>query len=311
VGVEMGIFFTLLEKIAPLYIVILLGYLAGKLLHVKKESIAPLLIYVIAPFVIFNGVTRAQIGLGTLSLPVLFFILACLMCGVFYVLSSYIWKSSEKNIVAFTSGTGNTGYFGLPVAIAIFGSEIVPLIVLSVLGFVLFENTLGFYITARGNFTPKESFLKVLRLPTMYAFLAGLFVNLNGINLGKPYLDLATNFQGAYSTLGMMLIGLGIASIAKFEFDYKFITITFFAKFIAWSLIMAGVIFLDITYFHVYSVQIHQVMILMSVVPLAANTVALATELRTHPEKASMAVLLSTLFALFYIPLVVMLFKIG
>jgi malate permease and related proteins len=307
----MEIFFTLLGKIAPLYIVIFLGYISGKLLHVKKESIAPLLIYVIAPFVVFSGVIRAQISSGTLSLPLLFFTLACLISAIFYVLSSYIWKGSEKNIVGFTSGSGNTGYFGLPVAIAIFGQDIVPLIVLSVLGFITFENTLGFYITARGNFTAKESLLKVLKLPTVYAFLVGLFINLSGIDLGKPYLDLATNFQGAYSTLGMMLIGLGIASITKFEFDYKFIATTFLAKFITWPLAIAGVIFLDTNYFHLYTTQIHQVMILMSVVPLAANTVAVATELRTHPEKASMAVLLSTLFALFYIPLAVMLFKIG
>ncbi len=43
----------------------------------------------------------------------------------------------------------------------------------------------------------------------------------------------------------------------------------------------------------------------MSIVPLAANTVAIATELKTYPEKASVAVLMSTLFALFFIPLVV------
>lgn len=46
-------------------------------------------------------------------------------------------------------------------------------------------------------------------------------------------------------------------------------------------------------------------MLLISACPLAANTVAFATLLKTEPEKAGVAVLLSTVFALFYIPALV------
>ena len=46
-------------------------------------------------------------------------------------------------------------------------------------------------------------------------------------------------------------------------------------------------------------------MILMSIVPLAANTIALASDLDVHPEEATIAVFLSTIFALFYIPFMV------
>jgi len=42
----------------------------------------------------------------------------------------------------------------------------------------------------------------------------------------------------------------------------------------------------------------------MAIVPLAANTAAYAIGLRVHPDKAALAVLASTLFALFYIPLI-------
>jgi predicted permease len=46
-------------------------------------------------------------------------------------------------------------------------------------------------------------------------------------------------------------------------------------------------------------------MLLMSIVPLASNTVAFATKLGVHPEKSAITVLASTLFVLFYIPLFV------
>ena len=85
----------------------------------------------------------------------------------------------------------------------------------------------------------------------------------------------------------------------------RFIEWTFCAKFIIWPILIAGIVFLDTSLLHIFSAEVHKVLILMSIVPLAANTVAIATELRTHPEKASVAVLLSTVFALFFIPLVV------
>lgn len=301
----MEIFTTLFVKILPLYFVILLGYLAGKKLKVRKESIAPLLIYIIAPIVVFNGVIRAKLSLDTLSLPVVFFLLACFMCFIFYKLGGIFWSGSEKNILAFTSGTGNTGYFGLPVATAIFGQDIMPLAVLSILGFVLYENTIGFYITARGNFTIRDSIKKVSRLPTVYAFLLGVIVNLFHVNLGQVYSDIVASFQGTYSILGMMLIGLGIASIDHFKLDLKFISLAFLAKFIAWPVLVMLVIAIDSSIVNLYSPTTHKLMILMSTVPLAANTVAYAVELKVHPEKSATAVLLSTLVALFFIPALV------
>lgn len=304
----MGIFLTLIAKLIPLYLIIFLGFIAGKYLNAKKETLASLLIYIIAPVIIFNGVVTTKINISSLSLPVLFFLLACFSSIVFYKLAKYIWKDTTSNILGFTAGTGNTGYFGLPVAYAIFSQDLIGLVVLSILGFVLYENSLGFFITARGHHTVKESLMKVLKLPTIYAFFLGLLVNLSGVHLGQIYTDMISSFRGAYTILGMMIIGLGLSGITSYKLDIKFTGVTFLAKFLWWPLLIYGVIIADSQIFNLYDASIHKIMILMATVPLAANTVAFATELKAQPEKASMAVLLSTLFALFYIPLVASLF---
>lgn len=304
----MEIFFTLLFKLIPLYIIILLGFFAGKYLHVKKEPIATLLIYIIAPIIIFNGVVATKINVSSLSLPILFFFLCSVMCLSFYWIAHFFWKDSTKNILAFTAGTGNTGYFGIPVAIALFNNNILGLVVLSVLGFVLYENSVGFFITARGHHTLKEALVKVVTLPTIYAFFLGLIVNLMSIHLGSIYADAVTNVKGAYIILGMMLIGLGLSGITALKFDFKFIGITFLAKFIIWPLLIFAVIIIDKLTFKLFDISIEKIMVLMSIVPLAANTVAYATQLKAQPEKASLAVLLSTLFALIYIPLIAVYF---
>lgn len=305
----MTIFFTILLKLIPLYLMISLGYLAAKKLNAQKETISKLLIYIIAPAVLFYGAFTTDINFANLSLPLLFLTIACSMSLLFYGIGTLVYKQdSTKNILAFTSGAGNIGYFGLPVVYAVLGEQAFSLAALSILGFVLYENTLGYYLTAKGNYSAKDSLKKVVKLPIVYAFMAGLLLNFFSVNLGDIAVNTIGHFKGAYTLLGMMIIGMGLASVRLQHLDLKFILLTFLAKFITWPLIIGGVIFLDQSVFRLYDTPTYNVMIVMAIVPLAANTVAFATELNVHPDKAALAVSLSTLFALFYIPLVTILF---
>ncbi len=305
----MPLFTTILLKLIPLYLMIILGFIASKKLNAQRETIAKILIYIIAPVVIFYGTYSTQINLVNLSLPILFFIICSLTALLFLGIGKLIYKQDNtKNILAFTSGSGNTGYFGLPVILTLLGDQAFSLAVLMILGYLLYENSIGFYIAAKGNYTAKQSLMKVIKLPTIYAFFLGLIFNALHINLGDIATTTIGNFKGAYTLLGMMMIGMGLSTIKIKDIDLKFISIAFFAKFIFWPAIMLGIIFLDKSFIHAYTPEITNVLILISIVPLAANTVAVATELKVHPDKAAIAVFLSTLFALFYIPLMTSIF---
>jgi predicted permease len=300
----MNIFFALLGKLIPLYIIIGLGFIAGKYLHVKKESIAPLAMYILSPMIVFNAALTTPISVSTLSFPVLIFVMACLICIVFFFLGGFVWHDTTRNILAFAAGDGNTGYFGIPVATVLFNTSLVNIYIFGILGLILFENSLGFFITARGHYTAKECILKIIKLPSLYTFCTGLLFNMMGLHLGSIYTDTVSNFQGAYIILGMMIIGLGLASVVNYKFDFKFIGLSFFAKFFVWPMLMILAIIINNTTLRIYDPHIYKVMILFSIVPLAVFTVVFATQLNAQPEKASLAVLLSTLFALFYIPLI-------
>ena len=309
---NMTLFLTIFLKLIPLYLMILLGYISSRFLSVQKESIGKLLIYIIAPVVIFYGTYTAKLDPVYFFLPVLFFSIACIIALVFYILWGKIYgRDTTRNILAFTSGTGNTWYFGLPVISATLGDSAFSIAVLSVLGVVLYENTLGFYLTAKWNFTARESMLKVVKLPTVYAFLFGLILNFSGIELWEIARTTMQNFKWWYTLLGMMIIGMWLVWARITDIDTKFISLTFIAKFIIWPIMMFTVTMLDRLYFRFFDPSIVNVLLILSLVPLAANTVAIATELKTHPEKASLAVLLSTLFALFFIPAMVSIFHIG
>lgn len=304
----MDIFVTLFLKILPLYLIIFLGFISGRFLKIRGENISKLLIYIISPVVILNGVLKTGVNLANILMPLTMFILACTICLLAFSVARKIWKESTANIFALSSGTGNTGYFGIPVAAALLGQDAIGILIYLTLGLILFENTLGFYITARGNFTPKQSLRKVLQLPTLYGFICAVLLSLWGYH-PQPWLtDLYDKFLGTYSVLGMMLIGISIGNSTKLSWDGPFTFGLFIVRFLVWPLLTWLAITLDASSFHIFSPLAVKVMLLLSIVPLAANTVAFAAELNAEPDKAALTVLLSTLFALFYIPMVTVLF---
>lgn len=298
----MIIFFTLLGKLIPLYILIALGWFAGTMLKVQREAVANLLIYIIVPIVFFEGVVSAPFTASTMTLPLLFVVLCSILCLGFYGVSRIVWRDATRNLAAFATADGNTGYFGIPVALALFGEKSLGYIVLGSIGFVLYENTVGYFILSRSTATVHESIRKVLRLPAVYAFIAGVLFHLSPFALPQAARDAILSLRGAYSVLGMMLIGLGLTGQRLNSIDLKLLGFTTIGKFIVWPVIMLGIIAFDTSVLHLYTTDVHNVMLLLAMVPLAANTVALSTIANVHPGKAAVAVLASTIVALFFIP---------
>ena len=301
----MFIFFTLLWKIIPLYILIILGFVAGKYFHVKKESIASLVIYIVSPVIFFNAAATTPLNFASISFPILCFFLCMGMALLFYFVGQVVFKNNTKNILSYVCAMGNIGYFGLPVALAVLPKEYIGPYLLGVLGMNVFDVSGAYFIVAHGTHTIGESIKRVLVLQTLYTFFVGIMIQVLHIPLGSIYTDTITSFKGAYVILGMMLVGLGISSMAKFSFDWLFLGITYVAKFIVWPLLALGIIFADNMWFHIFPPGLHQSLLLLAIVPVAANSVAYSTQFNLHPERAAVAVVSSTVVGLIYIPLFV------
>ena len=90
------------------------------------------------------------------------------------------WNDASINTLSFTCGTGNTGYFGIPLSMILLSPESANLFIFATLGSLLYVNTTGFYVTAKGSFTARQSIIKVIKLPLLYAFILGLCLNILG-----------------------------------------------------------------------------------------------------------------------------------
>ena len=236
------------------------------------------------------------------------------MCSLisyfFYKYGKYLYGDARANVLSVVASEGNTGYFGIPIALLLFNQNVFGIYILGTLGVTIFENTVVYYLTARGRYTVKESFNRLKKLPAIYAFLFAIIFLYFELKLPVFMDNFVISMQGAYVTLGMMLIGFGISSIKNLSFDYKFISLSFLGKFVVWPLLMLILVLIDHYIFQFYSIEIYRAFMLLSIVPIAANTVIFATALDVFPEKVSSAVLFSTIFALLYVPIIiVILFK--
>jgi malate permease and related proteins len=286
----------LVLKLIPLLVLIVIGYIAGRFLNVTREWLAPLLIYILAPLTIFKGVVDAQLNPTLISLPFIYIALCSLICGIAWFFGKYFFRSPALNILAYSAGNSNSGYFGFPVAIALLGHQAFPTAVMISFGFVIYEATLGFYITARGHHTARESLQKLLKLPVLYVFIVGLAFNGVGISLEGPAFEFFDWIKGSFSTLGMMLIGIALSQIKNARIDWAFTSFALITKFVLWPLVTAALFWVDeLTPVEIFDTSIRQSMWLVAFLPMAANSVAFASLLRAEPEKCAVAVLISTL----------------
>ncbi len=276
------------------------GLLLGKKLKINPKDIASLLIYLISPIVIFVAVVEAPKGYNYYSFAAGAFLLCSAVSLVAMFVGKAVWKDNTAYLFAFCGGTGNTGYFGLPLAIGLFDKAGAALAVFIILGVNLYEFSLGYFLTARGVGTLKESIARLLRLPVLYAFFFAVVVQQLEFDLGEIFLGGLASFKGAYSVLGMLVIGITLSHIGRLEADWRYIILSLFWKFFVWPMIALSLI--SFSPFELNSMEQSMIM-LMSAVPMAGNVVIVANQLGVHPEKAATAVMLSTVLSLLFVPL--------
>ena len=260
------------------------------------------MIYFLAPVVVFHGVITMDLRPELLTLPFLMYGLCTLAALVFYFIGKLFWKDGHKNILAFAASQGNAGYFGIPVAIILFGEDILGIYLFLWVGAYIFGFTGGYLVVANGKHSLSESLRKFAKVPVLYAFILALALNYLGVGLDESILSITGKFTGAYTILGMMILGLNLSNLKRTSLDWPFTIWAMISRFIFWPLLAYLVIKLDQNYWHLYNETIYQLLILISIVPIAADTVVFATEFKIHPQKVALTVLISTLFALVYIP---------
>ena len=294
---------SVIVQLIPLYILIALGYVAGRWLQVRVESIAKILIYIIAPAVFLGAMIRVDFNPAYLALPLILMMLSYMLTGIVYKLTSLMSSDGMEYLISGATVNGNAIYFGLPVMLPFFEPEIVALFLLMNLGPAINNFSLGYYLVARGRYTVRESLLKLAKMPVIYAAFLGLSLNVLGFELPAIAEKYWQNASGAMVILGMMMIGLGLSKLEALELKLSHMAAFLLMRFALWPLSVFALVMIDKNITHLFSSDIYQIAMIFSVMPIYGNLVAYAAEHNLYPERAAAAVLASTVFTLVSIPL--------
>ncbi len=290
-------------KLLPLYLVVLLGAVLGRALEVDRSTVGTVLVRAVSPVVFLGAMASTPVAPRDLALPALFLAMPTLICLAARRIVQPLLAGSEAQLAAFLAGSANVGYFGVPAALAVLPAHALGAYMLCLLGFAVYENTVGYYMLARGRASARESLLRVARLPAMHAIALGLAANWASLSGGPELRVLWEAFKGCYVVLGMLALGLGIARLPALGATLRFVAVTASTRFALWPLAAVGLVAADAAVGSPFGADVQRIALLLAALPCATSGAIFAAELGLEPEKAAASVLVTTVLALLSVPL--------
>jgi predicted permease len=299
----MVLFNIVFLKIVTILLNVLIGFLAAKYSGVVGRSMSSLLFYYITPIVFFSIPASASINFKSFTIGIIVFLISSLLCIISFRFFKKIYHDSSANLLAFSSGTANSGYFMLPLASKLFDKDTLGIYMIGLIGMSIFESSVGYYVLYKNVSSFKETIIKMVKLPILISFALGCIFSISGLTIPIFLSDFLSSTKEAFSLLGMILVGLYLYELKKFEIDKKFTIYSFISKFLIYPLVVNILILIDKYILHIYSTEYYNALVMVSIAPIAVNTIVMSSLMEQKPERAATTVLLSCIFALLYIPL--------
>ncbi len=296
----------LILSIGGIYLFILLGYIAKLTFKTQmhERSLVLFSIYFLQPILVFWGLTSQKIDFRVVEAPLLFGAVTGVALFFSMLMSRLLFSGQkERSIATVASIVGNTGNLGIPLGIALFGEQSVVYTSIINMANVFLVNTVGVYFYSRGNFSIKDSFFNIFKLPPIWFGFLALWVNYAGIAIPE---HLQTPLKmGAYATMVIQLaiFGMYLYSVEIKKIDWRLFGFVSVTKFVIIPLLAVSIL-------HLYPVDVlvYNVVLLELIVPLAVMNVNLAALYDCKPGVVTFLVFATSLLFLFYIFLLLPLF---
>lgn len=294
----------LATRVLPLYIFIVIGWVARRKWNLGSKWISKTLLYVLIPLLIIENLLKADLE-ETAVAGAIIFILAFAMNVPAIFTKRVLAKDYNESLLKGAFSYYNIGWFGIPVVMALFGEQEMPLIISAYMGNVLYGDSIGFYMMSRTKDIPaKEAVKKVLRIPAVYACILAIVLNLFSIELPEAVEPVGTVISWTVSALGMLIIGVTLAGIDFKAIAYGTLSKILGVRYVSGALILILLVFMEHQFLNVLEDDQQKLMLLMATFPIAANLVVFASVLDTEQENAALLVGTSSLISLLLVPLI-------
>lgn len=290
--------FILTNNIAPIFLIIFLGFILGKTFQIDVKSLSKISFYLLIPSFIFVSLYETSIDLNLLKVLLyafLFFILS-------YTAAFFVGKlrKQTKSINATFINTMilfNAGNFGVPLIALVFKDSPYLGYAASIQIMILaFQNiityTVGFLNGGRGQMKINDTLKKLISMPSIYAIFLAFFLKYIHVDVSKFFLWPSLTYM-RNGLVPIVLITLGAQlSITKFHLSSFDVYLASFMRLCGGPLIS----FILITLMGFDGV-IPKVLLISSAVPSAINSALIAVEFDNEPDFASQVVITTTLLS--------------
>jgi predicted permease len=212
---------TFANNILPIILLSGAGFALGKMLHIDSRSLGRVVFYIFSPVLIFDLLIQNQLKMSEAAVVIAFAFSFILMMGAVTLLLGYLLKLERPALIAIliTTMFANTGNYGLPLVSFAFGEEALSYAGIYFVTTTLLFYTLGVLLASLGHMNIRDALLGLFRIPTMYAVLLAIIINMWNLQIPAPVMrsiDLA-----AGGTIPVMLILLGV-QLTHVEFSGNF-----------------------------------------------------------------------------------------
>lgn len=303
----MSIFLHILgNNIAPIFMLIILGFIISKKFDLSVFTLSKLNFYIFIPGFIFYNLYTTNLSFNMIK--ILFF------CAVYLLVNDLLSRiiskirkydvgktNAFKNSIMFN----NTGNIGVSLITLVFGSY--PFVIggktpylnqaltaqIMILVFMnITMNTIGFYNAGRAKMNIKDSMRQILTMPSIYAIPLALLLKYLQADVTTTFIWPTIEYiRGGLVPMALLTLG---AQLSKTEFDFKDIdvNIAVFTR-----LILGPILALILIYIFGFYGVIAQTVLISYSVPTAVNTALIAFECDNNQSFASQEVMISTIFS--------------
>lgn len=297
-----------IDAIITLFIVMGLGFILKKrkvFTPSSEKFILELLQKLAIPGLMLYNVTTqfSEDFLGSNYPVILASFLSILAAIIIGLVLARIFGIQEKNQGLLTSmfAFSNTVFIGIPVITGIFGEQGIPFLMLYYLMNTILFWTLGIYLIAGEQGATLFSWQSIKKIfnPAMLAILIGFLLLMNDISLPTPITSSLRYLRDIVTPLSTLYMGALIADLSfKKLTGLKPTLLIILGRFFISPLLTYGILM-----FFGFSGLMVQVLVITSALPVMMQISVVASYYRKDKQYTAFMTALTTLLAIFILPL--------
>jgi hypothetical protein len=284
---------TFSNNLLPILLIAGAGFALGKFLKVEPRPLGRIIFYILSPVLVFNLIIDSQLPLEEIGL--LFAITAAVIMinGLLAWALGRLMRLERPILIGLilTSMFINAGNYGLPVVSFAFGEEALAFASIFFVGSAILLNTVGVLIASLGHLDIKRALLGLLRVPYLYAVVAGLVFLDAGWVLPKPIERAVDLVAGGAVPAMIILLGL---ELTRVEWS-KHIGVISASTFL--RLVVGPIVGWGLSAVSGLPTPAHQAVVIESGMPSAVMVTILANEYQLESRLITATVFISTILS--------------